>query len=84
MNILKIETITAFVGTDELGNEGLIGFKGPQGWVPMVCADEDRVKQLFPIAETMSEVTGKSFRVIRFDSQTDVTEEMTTKYSSNG
>ncbi len=73
---LKIETITAFVATDKEGNEGIMGFKSTDAWMPMVCADEERIKSILPMAIKISEMSGQPFRVIKFTNRKDITEQL--------
>lgn len=76
---MKIETITAFVASDAEG-EGIMGMNTRDGWVPFIGADEARIKSLYPMAQKISEMSGKSFKVIRFSSQEDITKEIKEKY----
>jgi len=73
----KIEEMFAFVAEDEDG-EGIMGFKMPGGGtlMPMVGADMARVKSLYPIAEHVSKLTGKSFRVLKFSTREDITDDI--------
>jgi hypothetical protein len=70
--VLKIESITAFVAVDREGNEGIMAFNGPLGWMPMVCADEARVESIRPMAEKVREKTGVEYRVLRFSRREEV------------
>jgi len=80
MSTLKIDTITAFVITDDEGNEGVMGFKGSEGWVPMIGANEARITSLLPVAKLISGITERPFRIIQFSTMTDITEEVTSKH----
>jgi len=67
---LKIEQMFAFVACNEEG-EGVMGFKGNDGWMPMVGADVKRVKSLLPLALSM----GIKFRILKFEKRIDITGE---------
>jgi len=67
---LKIEQMFAFVACNEEG-EGVMGFKGHDGWMPMVGADMKRVKSLLPLALDM----GIKFRILKFEKRIDITGE---------
>jgi hypothetical protein len=72
--MLKIEKITAFVATDKHGNEGIIGKKFGDMWMPFVCADLDRLHSLIPSAYSLSLRTGTPVRIVEFSMITDVSE----------
>jgi len=80
MSKLKINSITAFIATDDQGNEGIMGFKGDDGWVPMIGADETRIISLLPIAKQMSKLVKMPFKIVQFTTMTDITEEVTSKH----
>jgi len=69
----KVEVMYAFVVEDK-GDEGIMGFKVSDGWMPMVGADMDRVKSLMPIAREISKVTGLPFKVLKFSTRVDITD----------
>ena len=77
----KIKTVTVFVAIDENNEEGVMGFKSDMGWMPLVCADEERIRKVFPIAEQIKKASGKDYRVLQFSVRTDVTDEIKKKYS---
>ena len=79
MTALKIDRLYAFVTEDGEG-EGLMAFKSGNTWLPMVGADFKRVNSLIPIAEEMTKVTGKGFRILQFDNKIDVTEQQIKRY----
>jgi hypothetical protein len=77
----KIESLTAFVAIDENGDEGILGFKGQNNtWLPLICADEERVKQMYPIAEAITRSSKKPFRVVQFLVRVDITEDVVKKF----
>lgn len=81
MSNFVITKVTAFVAIDPNdGDEGVIGFKTDNGWLPLICADEDRIKQMFPIAEKLRTDTGQDYSIIQFSVREDVTDEVKAKY----
>lgn len=75
----KIGTITAFVAVDSKdGDEGIIGIPDPSGslcTIPAIAADEDRLKQLYPIIDLFCKNYNITYRVIRLSTRTDITQE---------
>ena len=65
-----ITEMYAFCAQESPGDEGIIGFVGPdQNWVPLVGADMTRVEQLRDIAlqigaGTNMQVTLKKFKLV--------------------
>jgi hypothetical protein len=81
MSNFIITKVTAFVATDpENGDEGLIAHMTPTGWMPFVCADEERIKAMIPIAEELKAASGKDYRIIQFSVREDVTDQVKDKY----
>jgi hypothetical protein len=72
----KITTLTAFISIDKNDEEGVMAFNSDQGWVPLVCADEARIKSMLTIAEDIKKMSGMPYRIIQFSVRTDVTEEI--------
>lgn len=63
----RIETIVAFTQIDEIDEEGIIAFLGADGmWLPMIGADEARIRSLYPQAEETARLTGRPVRMLRF------------------
>lgn len=63
----SIECLYAFVSVDaEDGNEGLVGAPmGPVGCMPMIAADEKRLKQLIPMAQWIATEHNIKIRLIK-------------------
>jgi hypothetical protein len=73
MSGFRIQQVWAFVAIDsEDGDEGIIGHKLGDSWLPFVAADEDRVRSLKPMAALISRTLGVEVRLVRFDQRTDV------------
>lgn len=68
----KIETITAFIAVDDDGTEGVVGTMTPMGMMPMIAADEDRLKSLEPKAQVIATETKKTITLARFSVRTDL------------
>ena len=71
---LKIEKMYAFVAENDEG-EGVMAFKSGNTWMPMVGADFKRIDSLLSIAQSMSRISGKEFKILQFNNRTDVTEQ---------
>jgi len=62
-----IKEMYAFVSVGEDGDEGVMGFLGPNSnWVPMVGADMTRVTDLRKIADRITKVTCMKYRIKKF------------------
>lgn len=71
----RITVIHAFVAVDEDDEEGLVGFRQQDGtWMPLVCADETRLKQVERLAHYVAQLTGKKVRHVRFSIRDDLEE----------
>jgi len=68
---LSIDTMFAFIAVDDEG-EGITGFKSPMGWMPMVGADMDRVEQFKPLAQQLSNTSGKRIVIAQFTTREDL------------
>jgi hypothetical protein len=69
---LSIDTISAFIATDETG-EGICAFMTPEGhWMPMVAADKARVEALRPIAQTVADASGLRVVLAEFSARSDL------------
>jgi len=63
---LKITELYAFVSKDKDGNEGLLGFRSHEGWMPMVGADVERVESLIPLANEIKKRSGVDYEIRYF------------------
>lgn len=70
-----MEIITAFVAVDTDGEEGVMGMKMGDSWMPLIGADPVRIKALYPIALDLCNREGKEMRVLQFSNRVDVTDE---------
>lgn len=62
-----IKEMFAFITVDpDTQDEGVLGFKGSEGWMPMVGADMTRVDDLKPLADQVSKSMGLTYRIKRF------------------
>lgn len=80
----KIESMYAFVATEDDGTEGVMGANVGGQWFPFVGADLSRVKSLYPIAKNVSKTIGKPFKILHFTSKKDITEEVRRGYEKTG
>jgi len=75
---LIIDAMYAYVATSEEG-EGVMAASmmmyGQPTMMPLVGADLQRIKSLYPLAKEISEKSGRPFKIYRFDNKTDVTKE---------
>jgi hypothetical protein len=78
-----IETVTAFISVAHDGEEGVLGATIGNTIVPLICADPERVKSMFPIAQRISRETGIPYRVIQLSVRTDITDEINKQYNSS-
>lgn len=63
----RIDEMYAFVMVHTDGDEGVIGFRGPDGhWLPLVGADMKRVDSLRSFAQVFARKEGKPVRLVRF------------------
>lgn len=71
-----IKSIWAYVSIDEKGEEGICGFNDPRTnqWVPMIAADEERLKSLRPFAHQIAIVTKQKVKLVKFNNREDVGE----------
>ncbi len=67
-----IETITAFTFVDETGVEGICGFRYGNEWRPMVAADADRIRSLWPVAADIANATGRPVKLVQFGTRTEL------------
>ena len=69
----RIDSLYAFVAEDTgSGDEGIIGAKTAEGWMPLVGADMARVKSLRPLAEAIARETGKTIKLLHFETRREV------------
>jgi hypothetical protein len=68
----EIKTLTAFIMRDNDGTEGIIGLKTPDGWMPCVGADEDRIRSLEPTVRMMVNAMGVTATLARFSVREDI------------
>lgn len=71
--LLRIDQVWVFVSLDEDGNEGVCAASLPGlGVVPLIAADEDRLKSLTGLAHEVSQLSGKTIRLIRLCTREEV------------
>jgi hypothetical protein len=76
---MKIDALYAYLAQDKEG-EGIMGMSVPVNgqmmMMPLIGADIDRIKSLLPLAKQISLASGTTFRIFRFDTKVDITEEI--------
>lgn len=73
-NTFKIKSVWAFISEDE-GGEGLVG--APMmgmGTMPLIAADEARLKDLKPLAREVAKLTKKKIKLIKLTMREDIEE----------
>lgn len=70
----RIDRIWAFLSVGADNEEGVVGFldRRTGQWMPMVAADEKRLRALQELAQYTAETSGRAVRLVRFDVRTDV------------
>jgi hypothetical protein len=72
----RIEEMWAWVSNDQGTNdpidEGVIGIKTPEGWMPAVGADKARIESLRPYAQLVAFKTGVPVRLLKFSTREEV------------
>lgn len=77
MSNFVITKVTAFIAIDPVnGDEGVIAFNSSSGWMPLVCADETRIREMLPIAEKITAATGQQYRIVQFSTREEVTDQV--------
>jgi hypothetical protein len=73
MKMPKIETIYAFISTEEgPEDEGVVAVKVGDVWMPLVGADMKRVESLRPLAKEIAQTTGKRIVLAKFTVREDM------------
>ena len=69
----RITEIYAVVATDEDGVEGVVAITTPSGGaMPLIAADEARLKNIVPAARSIARLTGHTYKLIRVTQREDV------------
>lgn len=76
-----INEVHAIVSVDPKdANEGVIATLLNDAWMPLISADNERLEFIIKEAERLSKAAGISYKVIRFSSREDVTEQVKKDY----
>lgn len=71
--LLRIDAIYAFVSVDDDGTEGVCAMTTPGlGLTPLIAADETRLKQLIPLAESLARTSGMKIRLIKLTTREEI------------
>ena len=69
----RITKVWVFVAIDGDDEEGVCAFMMPNGmWMPMVAADEARLEDLMAEAQHIANHSGKTIRLVRLDTRSEV------------
>jgi hypothetical protein len=68
----RCTTMWAFLSIDEDDDEGVIAVRMPNGWMPLVAADEKRLEDLRPFVTHAVADSGRTVRLARFTVREDV------------
>jgi hypothetical protein len=70
---LRIDEVWMFISVDETGEGVCAGpLMGPGSMVPLIAADEARLKSLIPIARQLARDSGKQVKLIKLSGRTDL------------
>jgi hypothetical protein len=75
-----ITKLVAYVAVDHDGSEGIISMRMGDFMAPMIGADTERIRSLYPIALGIANIEGLKFKVLEFELARDVTEETKQEY----
>lgn len=83
--LLRIDKVFMFVSVDKDGNEGVCAAPLWPGGdpIPMIAADEARLKNLIPLAEQLSKLTGMTIRLIRLHTREELRTFTPTQHEMN-
>lgn len=65
----KIQSVVAFLVVNADGDEGVIGFRTGEGWMPAICADQGREDLVEDAVRRATAGTGKLVRKVRFSTR---------------
>lgn len=70
---LRIDEVWMFISVDETG-EGVCAapLMGPDSMVPLIAADEARLKSMIPIAWAIARESGKQIKLIKLSQRTEL------------
>lgn len=68
---LSIDSLWAYLAVNEEG-EGIIGELTPNGWLPLVGADKERIASLRPLAERAAAASGRRVVLAKFSVREDI------------
>jgi hypothetical protein len=71
--LLRIDEVYLFVSMDETGEGVCAGpVLGPGTLVPLIAADEVRMKALIPWAKKLAEMSGKQVKLIKLSQRSEL------------
>jgi hypothetical protein len=72
--LLSIDKLWAYISKDADGNEGLCAATINGMLTPLIAADQSRLANITPIAETVAALTGKTIILVEFSNRTELRE----------
>lgn len=72
--LLRIDKLWAYLSRDENGNEGLCAASVNGMLTPLIAADQARLNNITPIAETIATLTGKTVILVEFTGRNELRE----------
>lgn len=71
----RIDQLWAFISSDETG-EGLCAapLLGPGSMVPLIAADEARLKSIAPWAQKIATMSGKTVKLVKLTAREEIAE----------
>lgn len=72
--MFKIESLWAYVSENDVGDEGLCGYKDPRtgNWLPMVAGNHKHLQALKPFADQIAKLTKKKVKLVKFTMREDL------------
>jgi hypothetical protein len=67
-----IDSVWAFVSEDAKGNEGIVAHTMGATLMPLIAADEERLRQLRPYAEKLAKMGLVKIKLVKFHQRTEV------------
>lgn len=69
----RITELWAWTAIDpDNDEEGAVGFRTREGWMPLVMADKARMASMRHVAVEIARASGKTLRLIRFSVREDI------------
>jgi hypothetical protein len=70
----RIDSIYAFISSDETGEGVVAMWTQDMGWLPMIAADEARLENLKPVARVIADTQKRKVKLIKLTTRVEVEE----------